>query len=229
MRHWDNSALGLQECLPAQGNGFHGSGTSAFPEWFHPNQPMIFVRQPEYTFAFYSLVVGHFMFSRLYLSCAAAPCSCGWRSCDPNLPICLAVFLQCSSYSLSRMILIVLTEPSSLPQKALGAGLGHCGRDGGVGSRRDSCTLEHFCIKNLVEALYLTFIFLLFVLGSGFRLSMKLELDLLATLLKQKPGHYHLYLHGWSVLQQGLRAWSWSGETAAPSFTLLMTWSISCR
>lgn len=145
------------------------------------------------------------------------------------LPCCISNIFTAALKILSRMILAVLAEPSSLAQKALGAGVGHCGRDGAVGPRRPSCLLRRVYIKNLLKALYLTFISLLFILGSGSRLSMKLELDLLATLLKQKPGHYHPYLHGWSVLQQGLRAWSWSGETAAPSFTLLMTWSISCR
>lgn len=58
---------------------------------------------------------------------------------------------------------------------------------------------------------------------------MKLELDHLATLLKQKPGRYHPYLLGWSVLQRVLRAWSWNGGTAVPSFMLPMTWSTSYR
>lgn len=174
-------------------------------------------------------MVGHFTFSRLCLSCCSLSLWLKGLSPGPEtqtFPSALLHFWHphCSSYSLSRMILVVLTEPPSLPQKAW-----ELCWDGAISPRRLSCPLGHAYTKNLVKALHLTFIFLLFILGSGSRLSMKLELDLLATLLKQKPGHYHPYLHGWSVLQQGLRAWSWSGETAAPSFTLLMTWSISCR
>lgn len=171
-------------------------------------------------------MVGHLTFSRLCLSCAAAPCpelSPGPET--QTFPSALLYFwhFHCTSYSLSRMIPVVLTEPSMVPPTALGAGVA---RDGAGSPRRLSCPLGRVHIK---KTLHLTLIFLLFVLGSGSRLSMKLELDLLATLLKQKPDHCHPYLHGWSVLQQGLRAWSWSGETAAPSFTLLMIWSTSCR
>lgn len=170
------------------------------------------------------------MFSRLCLSCAAAPCPCGWRSCHQVLrpkpsplplhfwPLHLSQSKQDDPCCAGRALQCATSSPGSW-----------VGRDGAGSPRRFSCPLGCVHIKNLLKALHLTFIFLLFILGSGSRLSMKLELDLLATLLKQKPGHCHPYLHGWSVLQQGLRAWSWSGETAAPSSTLLMTWSTSCR
>lgn len=57
---------------------------------------------------------------------------------------------------------------------------------------------------------------------------MKLELDPLVSSLKQKLGHYHPCLLGSSVLRPGLRAWSWSGETAMPRRTLLRTRCTPC-
>lgn len=53
---------------------------------------------------------------------------------------------------------------------------------------------------------------------------MKSELDHLVSSLKQKLGHCHPCLLGSNVLQPGLRAWSWNGETVTLRHMLLTTW-----
>lgn len=92
------------------------------------------------------------------------------------------------------------------------------------------------CSKNLNECLFSVRKFSFLNLhsfvspppGSEFRLSMILEMDRLVSSSKQRLGHYHPRLLGWSVLRLVLRAWSSSGETVTLRYMLLMTWCTPC-